>query len=56
MDCELTSSEIDLGLPHSLEYLYWEMMDYILLYSWENMLIRNVLALHFTIFTVLFVY
>jgi hypothetical protein len=22
MDCVLTSSEVDLGLPHSLDYLY----------------------------------
>ena len=27
MDCVLSSSEVDLGLPHSLEYLYYDMMD-----------------------------
>ena len=28
MDCVLTTSEVDLGLPHSLQYLYLrDMMD-----------------------------
>jgi hypothetical protein len=30
MDWVLTLSEVDLGLPHSLEYLFWDMMDCVL--------------------------
>ena len=30
MDCVLTSSEVDLGLPHSLDYLFLDMMDCVL--------------------------
>jgi hypothetical protein len=30
MDWVLTLSEVDLGLTHSLEYLFWDMMDCVL--------------------------
>ena len=30
MDWVLTLSEVDLGLAHSLEYLFWDMMDCVL--------------------------
>ena len=33
MDCELPLSEVDLVLPHSLEYLYRDMMDCVLTLS-----------------------
>ena len=30
MDCVLSSSEVDLGLPHSLEYYTMDMIDCVL--------------------------